>query len=68
MGTNRLNDLEVQVLVDDTWHDGWLDPDHWQQDRETGRWSAPVRWTRRTGAFPENFLWTFDQDHIRQVG
>jgi hypothetical protein len=36
MSGNRLEDIEVQVLVDGRWLDGWLDT--WQ--RRGDRWSG----------------------------
>jgi hypothetical protein len=62
MVSNRLDDVQVEVLVDDTWWPGWLDPSTWRQ--VDGRWRAFVRWQT---APAENHLGTFDQDQIKQV-
>jgi hypothetical protein len=49
------------VLVDGTWHTGWLDPDYWRKTPE-GRWEGFVRWSKGPA---ENYLRHFDQDDIR---
>ena len=38
-------DIDVQVLVDDTWYDGNLE--HWRRDGD--RWTGFVRWSRGPG-------------------
>jgi hypothetical protein len=61
MSGNRLEDVEVQVLVDEQWLDGWLDTWHKRGDR----WHGFVRYQT---APAENYLGWFDEDQIRRVG
>lgn len=63
MATNRLDDVEVEVLVAGTWWPGWLDRDYWRK-ASGGRWEAFVRWTRTGG---EQHMDWFDEDQIRRV-
>ncbi len=62
MGSNRHDDVQVEVLLDGTWWPGWLDPDDWA--KTGGRWHAMVRY--QTGV-AENMIREFDQDQIRRV-
>jgi hypothetical protein len=61
MSGNRLEDVEVQVLVDGQWLDGWLDT--W--DKRGDQWHGFVRYQT---APAENYLGWFDQDEIRRGG
>ena len=63
MGSNRLDDVEVEVRVDGVWYPGWLDPQYWRKTRD-GRWEGYVRWA--TG-LAENRLGYFHQADIRKV-
>lgn len=60
MGSNRHLDLPVQVRVDGTWYDGWLERDDWRRNGD--RWEAMIRW--QTGP-ADNRMQVFDQDDIR---
>jgi hypothetical protein len=62
MGSNRLDDPAVQVLVDGTWRDGWLDPDDWRKDGD--RWVATVRYQPEPHS---SAIDAFDQDEIRKM-
>jgi hypothetical protein len=63
MGSNRFDDVQVEVGVDDVWWPGWLDRADWRRTRE-GRWECCARWT--TGP-AENRLGMFATDDIRPV-
>jgi hypothetical protein len=62
MGSNRHDDVQVEVYAGGTWWPGWLDPDDWR--KVDGRWRAMVRY--QTGP-AENRIGGFDQDDIRRV-
>lgn len=63
MGSNRLDDVEVQVHVDGTWWPGWLDPQYWRRD-PAGGWEGYVRWTKGPAL---NYLDHFPAGEIRKV-
>lgn len=52
---------DVQVLVNDTWHEGTLE--HWRQNRDGG-WEGWVRWSTGPG---ETRIGWHDQDDIRSL-
>jgi hypothetical protein len=60
MSGNRHDDVQVQVLVDGAWLDGWLDTWH---KRDNG-WYGFVRYQTAPG---ENYLDWFAQHYIRQL-
>jgi hypothetical protein len=62
LGSNRINDIPVQVLVNDTWLEGWLDSDDWRQDGD--RWVATVRYQSQAS---RNAIGIFDQDDVRKL-
>ena len=62
MTSNRLHDVEVEVLHDDRWAPGWLDPTTWR--KHDGRWRAAVRFQPTPRV---NHLDVVDQDDVRQV-
>jgi len=63
MGSNRLQDTSVQVLIYGAWVDGWLDPDDdWRRTVTAG--SPPVRYQPEPHS---NAMDAFDQDLIRKV-
>jgi hypothetical protein len=63
MGTNRHDDIEVEVRVDGEWWPGWLDPDYWRKSRD-GRWQGFVQWSKGPA---ESRFGFFDADDIRRV-
>ena len=81
MGSNRLDDIPVQVrLTRDhhatlapadvvpagTWVDGWLDPDSRRRGPD-GRWEYLVRYTVHRDGHAHQHLAHFGQDDIRRV-
>ena len=60
MTSNRLLDVEVEVLYKDRWVPGWLDPTTWR--KRDGRWFAAVRFQP---APQENHLDIVHQDGVR---
>ena len=62
MDGNRPDDLEVEVLYEDRWVPGRLDPTTWR--KQDGRWVASVRFQ---SAPQQNQLDAFGQDRIRPL-
>ena len=62
MGSTRINDIPVQVLVNDAWLEGWFDSDDWRRDGD--RWVGTVRYKFQAS---REAVGTFDQDDIRKV-
>ena len=63
MGSNRLDDVEVEVCVNGAWWAGWLDPTCWRRTAD-GRWEGYVRGTQGPA---ENRLGHLDQADIRRL-